>query len=41
MLGYAQGDAIEMDEVRDQFGMQLTTVDDYARTVLGRAVKSA
>jgi hypothetical protein len=29
------GDAIDMAPVVDQFGLQLTSVDEYARRVLG------
>jgi uncharacterized protein YbjT (DUF2867 family) len=35
MLGYLYGDAIDMAPVVDQFGLQLASVDDYARRVLG------
>jgi uncharacterized protein YbjT (DUF2867 family) len=35
MLGYLYGDAIDMAPVVDQFGLQLTSVDEYARSVLG------
>jgi uncharacterized protein YbjT (DUF2867 family) len=35
MLGYLYGDAIDMAPVVDQFGIHLTSVDDYARSVLG------
>jgi hypothetical protein len=35
MLGYAYGDAMDMAPVVDQFGIQLTSVDEYARSVLG------
>jgi uncharacterized protein YbjT (DUF2867 family) len=35
MLGYLYGDAIDMAPVVDQFGIQLTSVDEYARGVLG------
>ena len=38
MLGYMYGDAIDMAPVVDQFGLQLTSVDDYARRVLGGRV---
>jgi len=38
MLGYAYGDAIDMAPVVDQFGIHLTSVDDYARRVLGGTV---
>ena len=35
MLGYLYGDAIDMAPVVEQFGIQLTSVDEYARSVLG------
>ena len=35
MLGYVYGDAMDMAPVVDQFGLQLTSVDEYARSVLG------
>jgi uncharacterized protein YbjT (DUF2867 family) len=35
MLGYLYGDAIDMAPVVDQFGIKLTSVDEYARRVLG------
>ena len=34
MLGYLQGDAMNMDPVIERFGLRLTSVDDYARRVL-------
>ena len=34
MLGYLYGDAIDMAPVVDQFGIKLTSVDEYARRVL-------
>lgn len=37
MLGYAQGDAMNMAPVVDTFGIKLTAVDEYARRVLGEA----
>lgn len=37
MLGYARGDAMNMAPVRDIFGIQLTSVSDYARAALGIA----
>jgi len=36
MLGYAQGDAMNMAPVVDEFGIKLSTVDNYARSVLGK-----
>lgn len=35
MLGAASGDAIDMTKAVETFGLRLTTVDEYARTVLG------
>jgi uncharacterized protein YbjT (DUF2867 family) len=35
MLGYLYGDAMHMAPVVEQFGIQLTSVDEYARSVLG------
>ena len=35
MLGYLYGDAIDMAPVGDRFGIKLTSVDEYARGVLG------
>jgi hypothetical protein len=37
MLAYARGDKMEMAPVIDTFGLQLASVDDYARNVLGKA----
>jgi len=37
MRGYAQGDLIDMREMLKKFPMQLTTVQEYARQVLGQA----
>lgn len=37
MLGYAYGDAIDMGPVVDEFGIKLTSVDEYARTVLAQS----
>jgi uncharacterized protein YbjT (DUF2867 family) len=36
MLGYAHGDAMEMTSVVEAFQIRLTSVDDYARTVLAK-----
>ena len=33
MLGYTHGDAIDMNSVQAEFGLSLTTVDQYAREV--------
>jgi uncharacterized protein YbjT (DUF2867 family) len=35
MLGYLYGDAMDMTPVVEQFGIKLTSVDEYARSVLG------
>ncbi|HLN01667.1 MAG TPA: SDR family oxidoreductase [Bryobacteraceae bacterium] len=37
MLGYSRGDAMNMPPVVDTFGIKLTTVNDYAHGVLGKA----
>jgi uncharacterized protein YbjT (DUF2867 family) len=37
MLGYLHGDAMNMAPVVDTFGVRLTSVDEYARTVLASA----
>ena len=37
MLGYANGDAIDMAPVVEKFAIKLSSVDDYARSVLARA----
>jgi uncharacterized protein YbjT (DUF2867 family) len=37
MLGYLHGDAINMASVVDTFGIKLTNVNEYARSVLGKA----
>ena len=36
MLGAANGDAIDMNSTIEEFGLSLTSVDDYARGVLGQ-----
>jgi hypothetical protein len=35
MLGYLYGDAMNMAPVVEQFGIRLTTVEEYARRALG------
>jgi uncharacterized protein YbjT (DUF2867 family) len=40
MLGYLHGDAINMGPVVDTFGIKLTNVNDYARSVLGIATSA-
>jgi len=37
MLGYASGDAINMTRVREEFGIELTSVDQFAQSVLEHA----
>ena len=37
MLGYLHGDAMNMASVVDTFGIKLTSVNEYACSVLGRA----
>jgi hypothetical protein len=37
MLGYLRGDAINMAPVVDKFAVKLSSVDDYARSVLSSA----
>lgn len=41
MLGCVHGDAMDMAPVVDTFGIKLTTVEDYARSVLGIAAAPA
>ncbi len=40
MLGAANGDAIDPAPVREAFGLQLRTVEEYARGVLGKAASA-
>jgi hypothetical protein len=37
MLGYLHGDAMNMAPLVETFGIKLTNVNDYARSVLGKA----
>lgn len=37
MLGYSRGDAIDMHPLIKNFGIQLASVDDYARSVLAKS----
>jgi hypothetical protein len=37
MLGCSYGDAMNMTPVVDTFGIKLTSVNDYARSVIGKA----
>ncbi len=37
MLGYLHGDAMNMAPVVDTYGITLTNVDEYARSVMGKA----
>jgi uncharacterized protein YbjT (DUF2867 family) len=36
MLGYSSGDAINMTAIQQEFGIQLTNIDQFARIVLDR-----
>jgi uncharacterized protein YbjT (DUF2867 family) len=36
MLGYASGDAIDMTLIQQEFGIKLTNIDQFVRSVLGR-----
>lgn len=38
MLGYLHGDAVNMVALVDTFGIELTNVNEYARSVLGKVV---
>jgi len=40
MLGYVYGDAMNMAPVVEQFGIKLTSVEEYARSVLGNAAQA-
>jgi uncharacterized protein YbjT (DUF2867 family) len=40
MLGYVHGDVIDMTPVVNTFGIKLTNIDDYARSLLGKAAPS-
>lgn len=40
MLGYQHGDAIDMTRIVDTFGIKLSRVDEYARSVLGNAASA-
>jgi uncharacterized protein YbjT (DUF2867 family) len=40
MLAYSQGDPIDMRPLIETFGLELTSVDDYARAVLGSAASA-
>jgi uncharacterized protein YbjT (DUF2867 family) len=40
MLGYLHGDAMNMVPVVDTFGIKLTSVNEYARSVLGRSAQA-
>lgn len=39
MLSYANGDAMEMKPIIAEFGLSLTTVDDYAKAVLNKSAQ--
>jgi hypothetical protein len=36
MLGYSSGDAINMTSTQQEFGIKLTSIDQFARIVLGQ-----
>jgi hypothetical protein len=36
MLGSVNGDAMDMKQIADEFGMRLANVEGYARNVLGK-----
>ena len=38
MLGYLHGDAVNMASVVDTFGIELTSVNEYAHSVLRKVV---
>jgi uncharacterized protein YbjT (DUF2867 family) len=40
MLGYSHGDAMDMTPVVETFGVKLRTVDEYARSVIGRGASA-
>ena len=40
MLGCVYGDAMTMAPVVEKFGIKLTSVEEYARSVLGHAAKA-
>jgi hypothetical protein len=40
MLGCVYGDAMDMAPIVDQFGIELTSVDEYARSVMGNVRKA-
>lgn len=40
MLGCLYGDAMNMASIVDQFGIKLTSVDEYARSVLGNIARA-
>lgn len=40
MLGYMAGDAIDRTAIVDKLELRLTSVDEYARSVLGRAASA-
>ena len=40
MLGCVYGDAMNMVPVVEKFGIKLTSVEDYARSMLGHAAKA-
>ena len=40
MLGYCRGDAMDMAPVVETFGIKLSSVDEYARSVLGQGASA-
>jgi hypothetical protein len=40
MLGYLHGDAMDMTQAVDTFGIKLTKVDEYARRVMGKTASA-
>jgi hypothetical protein len=40
MLGYVYGDAMNMAPIVERFGIKLTSVEEYARRVLGNAARA-
>jgi uncharacterized protein YbjT (DUF2867 family) len=40
MLGYLSGDVMDMAPIQREFGLKLTSIDDYARAILGKTVSA-
>ena len=36
MLAYSSGDAMNMTSIQEEFGIKLTSIDQFARIVLGQ-----